>query len=172
MLAINSKEMPVVESFSDVNDLIWKRCHWYVQTYGGDLEDARSTANESFMIAYERWEPSSPMSFSSYVYQVVTHRFIDEARRNAKRSVRETTVDMVEDDYAAKTESFNYDFQNKDANIVFKHITNDLSDQLKQKHRPETRRKFIVSYFVDNFWWEESRVEKALRLIEDVVMDR
>lgn len=167
----------VADTFQDVDDLLWKCSHRFVNRYGGALDEARSSANESFLIAYRDWNPSSTMSFTSYVYMVVWNRFRDEARRFAVRRGREPLHEDVDGLEVVEPTPNNWrtrSISNDAEDIVDLICEPEFRDfQVRMKRQRSVPRLQFVKEFLNSEWgWTHERIEAACDEIHSVLSQR
>lgn len=165
----------IAETFEDVDLLIWDVCHQFVKRYGGDLQEARSSANESFLIAYKDWDPTSTMQFSTYVRKVVWDRFRDEARRYAVKYGREPVMDTTEMDPTQPATSNDWRSRcvSTDAEEVVDLLVEpefkDFRTKLKRQKK-KTKLQYLIDFLRDDRGWDDDRIDNACDEIYQVLL--
>lgn len=97
---------PIAETYDDVQNLMFKCCHKFRKSFGGDFDDLLSIANEVYMESYEKFEYGAGATFGSYLWTNIWRRLQDnyqyEQRRkmvplDAKSASGTSYADLVED---------------------------------------------------------------------------
>lgn len=147
---------PATQSLSLVEDMLWARCHWFVRRYGGTLEDAKSEANEAFIIAVVNWNENRKMAFSSYVFQVVTHRLLEHARTFARYCSRNThwsECDTINQPVVKLTFEERLSELSEGAQTLFYWLDAYSEDILVGRQSPpHKQQQRIIKFFVDRGW--------------------
>lgn len=164
-MSLTMDDPKVQELYRSVDALLWERSIAYVKRYRiGNVDDAKSDANESFMIAVRNWDPSKGMKFSSWVRRVVQNRFLDHARRFAIKYTRQPVVDTTE--LEIEDERTGNPWYMKDLS----HDAMDLHELCTaREYRPfQTKMKralspiaFLHSFLRENWNWSPQRIAEA-----------
>jgi RNA polymerase sigma factor (sigma-70 family) len=87
-MTMTIRQDALTETFEDVKKLIHQACHSFQKKYGGNYEDLFSQAQEVFLEAYDRFDSTKGMTFSTYIRQVIWWRLQDEQRHQAQRNTK------------------------------------------------------------------------------------
>ena len=74
-----SIDSAISQTYKDVENLIWSVCSDFVKIYGGDIEDAVSDANLTFVKAYEKHDESKG-KFNTYLVTAIWNGLISSLR--------------------------------------------------------------------------------------------
>ena len=165
----------IAETYKDVDLLLWDVSHRFVRRYGGTLDEAKSSANESFMIAYENWDPTSTMAFSTYVRKVVWDRFRDQARSFAIKYGREPVIDTVELDPIEPSTSNTWtarDISN-DAEEIVDLVTEPEFKEFRtamNRQRKLSKLEYLKQYLANEWDWPTKRIDNACEEICGVLI--
>jgi DNA-directed RNA polymerase specialized sigma24 family protein len=71
-----NSETPVMETYQDVENLLYHISNRFQRRHGGDIEELEGEAKVAFMRAYRTFDPSHGAQFPTYLYHVVWNHFV------------------------------------------------------------------------------------------------
>jgi len=74
--------IPVTETYTGVQNLIYHFAHQFARKMGADFEELVSEGNLVFMQAYEAFRADSGVKFSTFLSTCLYRRFLDRSRQN------------------------------------------------------------------------------------------
>jgi len=77
---------PIVDTYLDVERLIYYVCNKFKKRYGGDIEEMIGEANIIYMKVYKIWKPTGGMSFTSLLCTCVYRKLTDIHRMSIRKS--------------------------------------------------------------------------------------
>ena len=163
-------EAAIAETYTDVEQLIWSRCHYFCKKYGDSLDEVKSVANYAFMDAYAKWDPNRGQSFSSYTYMVVSNTLLEKARRDAVRHSRYKILDMLETD-VVETDTCHPWFKRETTADVETVIEMAMANKrsLQCYRTPAMRRSVLAKRLRHDLNWDTDRIRNSFREVKEVL---
>lgn len=89
------KRIPMTETFLEVEEMIWQCCNEFQEWYGKekpfDMDDLFSFASIKFVEAYESFDPSNGLKFTSYlgicIYRGLLSEYVTKRSRAKNKGV-------------------------------------------------------------------------------------
>ena len=170
----------LTESFKEIQNMLHKIVLSHYQTYGGDLDDLFSEAQEIFLLAHMRHDELKS-SLNTWIYFIVSHGLKDYCRRESRRlhgcknvslenltSRNPTSILPVPIKLEAKK-------KRKDLEVLLSQVGDDckniiylilfppqdFEEEASRQKKPSQWKNFIREYLHFNMKWIINRTKKA-----------
>jgi len=170
----------LTESFKEIQNMLHKIVLSHYQTYGGDLDDLFSEAQEIFLLAHMRHDELKS-SLNTWIYFIVSHGLKDYCRRESRRlhgcknvslenltSRNPTSILPVPIKLEAKK-------KRKDLEVLLSQVGDDckniiylilfppqdFEEEASRQKKPSQWKNFIREYLHFNMKWTINRTKKA-----------
>ena len=167
----------VDSAYSQVEKLIYDTCWKFQKSYGGDFEELRSRANESFMDAWVRFNESKKMKFSTWVRYYIWCDLLTDLTKYIKLSEKETV------DFQTLLEKEGPLDQRTRFQEVLEDLTEDglmvvrlvfdppeiLESVIEKKGGAPRNFRSSIREYLEDFGWDSPRVRDAFNELKDVL---
>ena len=155
------------ESFKEIQGMIHKIVLTHHQTYGGDLDDLFSEAQEIFLMAHMRHDELKS-GLTTWIHIIVSHGLQEYCRQETRRLHGCKNVSPVPIKLEAKK-------KRKDLEVLLSQVGNDckniiylilfppkdFEEEAQRQKKPSQWKNFIREYLRFNMKWTINRTKKA-----------
>jgi len=174
----------LTESFKEIQNMLHKIVLSHYQTYGGDLDDLFSEAQEIFLMAHMRHDELKS-SLNTWIYFIVSHGLKDYCRRESRKlhgcknvslenlmvkNYHEHTAFTVPIPIQMKAKEKRKDLEvllsqvgDDCKNIIYLILfpPQDFEEEASRQKKPSQWKNFIREYLHFNMKWTINRTKKA-----------
>jgi len=174
----------LTESFKEIQNMLHKIVLSHYQTYGGDLDDLFSEAQETFLLAHMRHDELKS-SLNTWIYFIVSHRLQEYCRRETRRlhgcknvslenlmvkNYHEHTAFIVPVPLQMEAKEKRKDLEmllsqvgDDCKNIIYLILfpPQDFEEEASRQKKPSQWKNFIREYLRFNMKWTINRTKKA-----------
>ncbi len=80
-----TSEIPITDTYKDIERMIYQICHKFCSQYNESLEDLVGEANLAFSRSYKKYD-SSRGQFTTFIHWCIVNHLIQYTNRNKKRA--------------------------------------------------------------------------------------
>lgn len=161
----------VNETYMDVEKMIFQVCWKFAEKFGGNIEDHLSVAGETYMDAYNKFEPVRGFQFTTYLWCSLWHNLTRSIRGN--KIDRMTTSGSVNFDSFAAKKHFDLGrwlFElSEDANTVVGILLDDPESFQGwcQTKGTKSQKRGLIKHLQRSLGWSAARVVESFGEIRE-----
>lgn len=159
-------------TFIDVEKMILKVAWNFWKKFGGDHEGHKSTANEAYMIAYGKFDPSRGFQFTTYLWHAVWNNLTKANRGNIidRMTFNGEGLDVSTNRHNPKS-VVDWEAVSEDACIVLGLFFDDpewFQSQCKNKGA-KAQRRGLIEHLQRSLGWTGARIAESFGEIREAL---